>query len=96
MLGVGAKTVDDEPNDKTISAINESENIIDETYHSNFNSTEFEGIEDTSIKNQNDLYSAYFDSASNRNQSKRDMKVKNFLIAFVVVVVILAIYFFTR
>lgn len=84
LLGVGAKTVDDVAIDDPSKENEVSVNV-------------------TEMKNQyyydsksNDLYSNYFESASKRNQSKRDAKVKNFLIAFLVVVVILAIYFFTR
>lgn len=84
LLGVGAKTVDDIALDETQTE-NEVSVNVNEMKNQYYDSSK-----------SNDLYSNYFESASKRNQSKRDAKVKNFLIAFLVVVVILAIYFFTR
>lgn len=87
LLGIGAKTVDDNPIiDKTSQS--DTDNEIDEDLK--------ESIEDSEIKDQNKLYSEYFDSANKRIQQKKDSKVRNFLIVFLVFVVILSIYFFTR
>ncbi|KAF1026211.1 MAG: hypothetical protein GAK29_01473 [Acinetobacter bereziniae] len=47
-------------------------------------------------KNQSDLYSEYFDSANKRIQEKKDAKVRNFLIVFLVFVVLLALWFFFK
>lgn len=87
LLGVGAKTVDDNPIiDKTSQS--DTDNEIDEDLK--------ESIEDSEIKDQNKLYSGYFDSANKRIQQKKDAKVRNFLIVFLVFIVILSIYFLTR
>lgn len=87
LLGIGAKTVDDNPIiDKTSQS--DTDNEIDEDLK--------ESIEDSEIKDQNKLYSEYFDSANKRIQQKKDAKVRNFLIVFLVFVVILSIYFLTR
>lgn len=87
LLGVGAKTVDDNPIiDKTSQS--DTDNEIDEDLK--------ESIEDSEIKDQTKLYSEYFDSANKRIQQKKDAKVRNFLIVFLVFVVILSIYFLTR
>lgn len=48
------------------------------------------------IFDSTEMYNKYFDEASKRNQSKRDAKVKNFLIVFIILVIILAVYFFTH
>lgn len=45
------------------------------------------------IFDSTEMYNKYFYEASKRNQSKRDAKVKNFLIAFLFVVVLLALWF---
>lgn len=81
LLGVGAKTVDDVAVDEPLK---EKEVIVNVTEMKN------QYYDDSK---SNDLYSNYFESASKRNQSKRDAKVKNFLIAFLVVVVLLALWF---
>lgn len=81
LLGVGAKTVDDvlinEPSTENQVSVNVTE--MKNQYYDDSKS--------------NDLYSNYIESASKRNQSKRDAKVKNFLIAFLFVVVLLALWF---
>lgn len=81
LLGVGAKNVDDVAIDEPSK---EKEVIVNVTEMQN------QYYDDSK---SNDLYSNYFESASKINQSKRDAKVKNFLIAFLVVVVLLALWF---
>lgn len=81
LLGVGAKTVDDVAIDQPST---EKEVVV--------NVTEMKNRYYDDSKS-NDLYSNYFESASKRNQSKRDAKVKKVLIVFVVVVVLLALWF---
>lgn len=86
LLGVGAKTVDE----NNVPVVEKS---IDESV------AEAKAALNTFSDNTQktiELQKKYFDSAKKRIQQKKDSKVRNFLIVFLVFVVILSIYFLTR
>ncbi len=99
-LGVGAKTVDSDKTYKpsqveiTIGDVEIKGALVE--YYDNELDANLKAIDDSKIKDQNKLYSEYFDSANKRIQQKKDSKVRNFLIVFLIFIVILSIYFFTR
>ena len=86
LLGIGAKTVDE----NNVPVVEKS---IDESV------AEAKAALNTFSDNTQktiELQKKYFDSAKKRIQQKKDSKVRNFLIVFLVFVVILSIYFLTR
>lgn len=100
LLGIGAKTVDSDKTYKpsqveiTIGDVEIKGALVE--YYDNELDANLKAIDDSKINEQTKLYSGYFDSANKRIQQKKDSKVRNFLIVFLVFVVILSIYFFTR